>query len=76
MLTQGLSYDNALKFVESRRKIVSPNLGFSIQAQLFYKRVYDGYDALKFYPKVFNLGFISMTSKTVVPRFVSKTFYN
>ena len=69
MLTQNLNYEDALKFVESRRKIVSPNLGFSIQAQIFYKRICN--EHLKYNPKVFNLGFISMTSKTVVPRYVS-----
>lgn len=70
MLSKKLNYDDALKYVEERRKIVSPNLGFSIQAQIFQQRVFEGYDSLKNKPKIFSLGFISMTSKAVVARYV------
>lgn len=71
ILSRKLTYEQALKHVEERRKIVSPNLGFSLQAQTFYQRVYEGYDSLKYTPKIFGLGFISATSDNVVCRFVS-----
>ena len=75
MLTHKFTYDETLKFVEQRRKIVSPNLGFTVQTTIFRQRVFEGYDSLKYKPKIFSLGFISMTSKTVVARYVRNLVY-
>lgn len=69
--TQTIDYDEALNFVVSKRKIVSPNLGFSLQLQKFYQRLYEDYEKLQYVPKIYAIGYLSSTTNTIVARFVS-----
>ncbi len=66
-----MEYDDALNFVVSKRKIVSPNLGFSLQLQKFYQRLFEDYDKLQYIPKIYAVGYLSTTANTIVARFVS-----
>ena len=70
MLKKGLTYDEVFNFVQLKRQIANPNLGFILQANLFYTRVFQGFNSLKNYPKLFSIGYISSTSNKVVCRFV------
>lgn len=70
MLTTKMNMDDAVKYVEKRRTVISPNLGFSLQLQDFYTRITKPYDELKFKPKVFGIGFLSKSYESVVARYV------
>lgn len=51
-----MNYDEAFKFVQDKRSISSPNLGFSIQLQNFYQRLYEGPENYRLIPKIFSVG--------------------
>lgn len=51
-----LNYDEAFKIVQDKRSISSPNLGFSIQLQNFYQRLYEGPENYRLNPKIFAVG--------------------
>lgn len=70
MLTKKLNYDDAVKFVENKRSIISPNLGFSLQLQDFYSRLYSNYIELKKKPKIFAIGLLNKAYKIIVARYV------
>ncbi len=51
-----MNYDEAFTFVQDKRSISCPNLGFSIQLQNFYQRLYDGPENYRLNPKIFSVG--------------------
>ena len=75
MLTMKLDYDDAIKFVEERRSVISPNFGFSLQLQDFYKRLYEPYSEIRNKPKIFSVGLLNKSYKVVVARYVRNIFY-
>jgi hypothetical protein len=50
------NYDEAFNSVHARRKIASPNLGFSIQLQNFYQRLFEPPISFRLIPKIFAVG--------------------
>ena len=70
-----MSYDEAYKFLRSKRAIVSPNLGFMVQLMMFYQRLYepDASGALK--TKVFAISSHQVEDpKTIVARLLYDEF--
>lgn len=63
-----MNFDEALAFVVSKRAIVSPNLGFSIQAQNFYTRLYQ--KEVMNHLKIYAIGYLNPISDIVVCRFM------
>ena len=51
-----MNYDEAFKFVQEKRSIASPNLGFSIQLQNFYQRMHEPAENYRLNPKIFAIG--------------------
>jgi protein-tyrosine phosphatase len=51
-----INYDEAFKYVQARRSISSPNLGFSIQLQNFYQRLFEPPSSFRLLPKIFAVG--------------------
>jgi protein-tyrosine phosphatase len=69
-----MNYDQAFKFVESKRSIASPNLGFGIQLQLFYQRLYEPIEGFRYYPKIFSIGSFQVEQpEKIVCRMVNLT---
>lgn len=71
ILSQRITYEEALKYTESKREIVNPNVGFSIQAQDFYTRITQNYESSKIKPKIYALGLLNQSYDVIVVRYVS-----
>lgn len=71
ILKNGIDYETALEIVSKKREIASPNLGFSIQLQYFYKRVFETNSIDRLTPKVFALGYFQLEQKDIVARLVA-----
>jgi protein-tyrosine phosphatase len=56
IFTRKINYDDAFKLVQARRSIASPNLGFSIQLQNFYQRLFEPPSSFRLLPKIFAVG--------------------
>jgi len=67
-----LNYDEALSIVTSKRPIANPNIGFAIQLQYFYKRLFDTPENFRIYPKIFSIGSFQVTQpEKIVCRLVN-----
>ncbi len=55
-----MNYDQGFKYVQEKRSISSPNLGFSIQLQNFFQRLYEGPENFRLNPKIFSVGSFQM----------------
>jgi protein-tyrosine phosphatase len=76
MFSQKLNYDEAFKIVSSKRSIASPNLGFSIQLQNFYQRLYEPPNSFRLNPKIFAIGsFQAEQSEKIVCRLMQEQFF-
>ena len=53
ILTQGFEYKDAFEFIQRKREVVNPNLGFITQLMWFYKRLYMPFDSIPITPRVF-----------------------
>jgi hypothetical protein len=51
-----LNYDEAFNIVHEKRSISSPNLGFSIQLQSFYQRLFEPPQNFRLKPKIYAVG--------------------
>ena len=51
-----MNYDEAFNIVQKKRSIASPNLGFSIQLQTFYQRLYEPIENFRLKPRVYAIG--------------------
>ncbi len=75
ILKQKINYDEAFKIVQAKRSIASPNLGFSIQLQNFYQRLFEHPQMFRLYPKIFAVGsFQAEQQYKVVCRLVSVSY--
>lgn len=71
-----MNYDEAFKFVQEKRSIASPNLGFSIQLQNFYQRIHEPAENYRLNPKIFAIGsFQSEQPDKIVCRMVNNIFF-
>lgn len=77
ILTKKLNYDEAFKIVQSRRSIASPNLGFAIQLQNFYQRLFEPPQTFRLYPKIFAIGSFQVEQpEKIVCRLVRTWYFN
>jgi hypothetical protein len=56
IFTFKLNSDEAFKIVHEKRSISSPNLGFSIQLQSFYQRLYEPPQNFRLKPNIYAIG--------------------
>ena len=73
IFSKKLNYEESFKFVQSKRSISNPNIGFSIQLQDFYLRLYENPKDFRFNPKIFSIeSFQYEQSNKIVCRLVNK----
>ena len=76
ILKEKMNYDDAYKLVKERRGIISPNLGFIIDLNVFYRRLHRPYSEITDYykPKIFAVGWHQIEDPdTVVARLIKNT---
>ena len=72
MFSTKINYDEALGIIASKRPIANPNIGFAIQLQYFYKRIFEPPENFRIYPKIFALGSFQVNQpEKIVCRLVS-----
>lgn len=55
ILSNGLDYNEAFEFIQKKREVINPNLGFIIQLMWFHKRLYKPFDSIPVNPRVFTV---------------------
>lgn len=76
IFSQKLNYDEAFRIVSGKRSIASPNLGFSIQLQNFYQRLFEPPKSFRLNPKIYAIGsFQAEQSEKIVCRLMQEQFF-
>lgn len=55
ILSNGLDYNEAFEFIQKKREVINPNLGFIIQLMWFHKRLYKQFDSIPVNPRVYTV---------------------
>lgn len=77
MFSKKLNYEESFKFVQSKRSIANPNIGFSIQLQNFFLRLYEEPKDYRFNPKIFSISSFQVEQpQKIVCRLVNKKIKN
>lgn len=53
ILSKGLDYNEAFEFIQKKREVINPNLGFIVQLMWFHKRLYKSFDSIPVNPRVY-----------------------
>lgn len=55
ILNNGLDYNEAFEYMQQRREVINPNLGFIVQLMWFHKRLYKTFDSIPVNPRVYTV---------------------
>ena len=54
-MNNGYDYNEAFAFIQKKREVINPNLGFIIQLMWFHKRLYKTFDSIPINPRVYTV---------------------
>jgi hypothetical protein len=55
ILSRGYDYNEAFEYIQKRREVINPNLGFIVQLMWFHKRLYKTFDSIPVNPRVYTV---------------------